>query len=486
MKQTLEARVRALNKQQIRPDGEYILYCMTSTRRLTWNYSVDRAIEHAKTLGKPLLIFEPLELGYPWASDRHHRSIIDGMKEHQDRVAPLSPGYYPYIEPKQGAGEGLLEALANRAAVVITDDSPVFFTTKLVKTAKHITSCLVEAVDSCGLLPLRAADRNFVSAYQFRRFLQRTLPNHLEMPPAPDAITNAKIPSLTDFPTEISEQWPKANPDLMQSRGNLFALPIDHSVGPTSWRGGSVSGTRQLHGFIERGLPLYGEERHNPDSSVSSGLSPWLHYGHISPHEIFDAVAESEGWTLPCISQKSDGRRSGWWGMTPTAEAFLDELVTWRELGFVFCSREPAFDRYDKLPTWALKTLEDHAGDPREYIYTLEEFMTSSTHDDLWNAAQRQLVNEGVIHNYLRMLWGKKILEWSASPDEAFETMIELNNRFALDGRDPNSYTGIAWVLGRFDRGWPERQVYGKVRSMTSAATRRKVKLREYLARWAT
>jgi len=197
-------------------------------------------------------------------------------------------------------------------------------------------------------------------------------------------------------------------------------------------------------------------------------------------------VVESEGWTPAHLSQKIDGRRSGWWGMTPTAEAFLDELVTWRELGFVFCSREARFDCYDTLPAWALETLEDHAGDTREYVYTLEEFMTSSTHDEIWNAAQRQLVHEGVIHNYLLMFWGKKILEWSVHPCKAFETMIELNNRFALDGRDPNSYTGISWVMGRFDRGWPERPIYGKVRSMTSRATQRKLKLDEYLVRWGT
>ena len=484
MNRVPELRVSALNEQEVRSDGEYILYWMTATRRLNWNYSIDRALEHAEKLKKPLLIFEPLDAGYRWASDRHHRSIISGMKEHQKRLFSLSPDYYPYIEPQPGAGRGLLQALANRACVVVTDESPVFFTPKLTESARRLTCCRVEAVDSCGLLPIRVADRNFVSAYQFRRFLQRMLPAHLEMLPDPDPLPHAKIPSSPSIPREITEQWPKADTQLLQARGTLFSLPIDHSIGPTPWRGGHASGQRQLRRFIETGLPRYSEERNSPDSGASSGLSPWLHHGHISTHEIFAAVVESEGWAASDLSQEIDGRRSGWWGMTPNAEAFLDELVTWRELGFVFCSREAGFDCYDTLPAWALETLEDHAGDTRKYVYTLEEFMTSSTHDEIWNAAQRQLVNEGIIHNYLRMFWGKKILEWSAHPRKAFETMIELNNRFALDGRDPNSYTGISWVMGRFDRGWPERPIYGKVRSMTSRATRRKLKLGEYLVRW--
>jgi deoxyribodipyrimidine photo-lyase len=170
--------------------------------------------------------------------------------------------------------------------------------------------------------------------------------------------------------------------------------------------------------------------------------------------------------------------------MSASAESFLDELVTWRELGFGYCHHVPAYDRYDALPSWALQTLAEHAADTREAVYTLDQFDRGLTHDPVWNAAQRELRESGVMQNYLRMLWGKKILEWSRHPTDALDTMIELNNRYALDGRDPNSYTGIFWVLGRFDRGWPERPVYGKVRSMSSHATRRKLRMDAYLQRW--
>jgi deoxyribodipyrimidine photo-lyase len=170
--------------------------------------------------------------------------------------------------------------------------------------------------------------------------------------------------------------------------------------------------------------------------------------------------------------------------MSPDAEAFLDQLVTWRELGFVYCHHVPEYDRYETLPEWARATLEEHAADPRPHLYTLEELATARTHDELWNAAQRELLEDGTIHGYLRMLWGKKILEWTRHPREALAAMTELNNRYALDGRDPNSYSGIFWTLGRFDRGWPERPVYGKIRSMTSESARRKLDLEGYLARW--
>jgi len=264
----------------------------------------------------------------------------------------------------------------------------------------------------------------------------------------------------------------------------LAGLDIDHSVGPTGWRGGHAAARSRLDDFLADGLDRYAEERNDPDADAASRLSPWLHYGHISSHEVFDAVVAREGWSPARISPPNDGRRRGWWGMSEAAESFVDELVTWRELGHVYCARQPDYARYDTLPEWARQTLEEHASDPREHVYSLEEFDRAETHDELWNAAQRQLAEEGIIHNYLRMLWGKKILEWTAHPREALDVMVELNNRYGLDGRDPNSYSGIMWVMGRFDRGWPERPVFGKVRSMTSRSTRRKVRLDRYLERW--
>lgn len=181
------------------------------------------------------------------------------------------------------------------------------------------------------------------------------------------------------------------------------------------------------------------------------------------------------------LAKSASGKREGWWGASPGAEAWLDQFVTWRELGYNLTSHRDDYDHFESLPDWARATLEKHARDRREYVYSIDELAAAATHDPLWNAAQTQLVREGRIHNYLRMLWGKKILEWTASPREALEIMIELNNRYALDGRNPNSYSGIFWVLGRYDRPWgPERPVFGTVRYMSSQNTQRKLHVEEY------
>jgi deoxyribodipyrimidine photo-lyase len=195
---------------------------------------------------------------------------------------------------------------------------------------------------------------------------------------------------------------------------------------------------------------------------------------------------EREGWSARRLSTNASGKRSGWWGASENAEEFLDELITWRELGYNMCGHRSDYDQYESLPEWARRTLEEHESDPRPYRYSLERLEAAETHDGIWNAAQTQLVLEGRLHNYLRMLWGKKILEWSSSPREALTRMIELNNKYALDGRDPNSYSGIFWVLGRYDRAWgPQRPVFGKVRYMSSKNTRRKLRLNRYLERYA-
>jgi deoxyribodipyrimidine photo-lyase len=237
---------------------------------------------------------------------------------------------------------------------------------------------------------------------------------------------------------------------------------------------------------VQRKLDNYQSDRNQPDIDGTSGLSPYLHFGHISVHAIFDELMRTADWTPDRVAQKPTGSSCGWWGATEAIESFLDELITWRELGFNLCWQRDDYDQYDSLPDWARRTLADHAGDRRAYVYSLEQFERSRTHDPLWNAAQRQLVREGRIHNYLRMLWGKKILEWSPTPREALTVMIELNNKYALDGRDPNSYSGIFWVLGRYDRAWgPERPIFGKIRYMSSENTARKVSVKRYLERYS-
>ncbi len=255
-------------------------------------------------------------------------------------------------------------------------------------------------------------------------------------------------------------------------------------VPATREQGGEAAARSRLKEFLKSRLEPYDHDRNEPDKDGSSGLSPYMHFGHISPHEVFLELMSKAEWS-PNKNGKPNGKVNGFWNCDASTEAFLDQLLTWREIGFNMCCHREDYDRYESLPEWALETLEEHESDRRPYQYSLEQFETAKTHDPLWNAAQRQLVEQGKIHNYLRMLWGKKILHWTGSGREALKVMIELNNKYAMDGRDPNSYSGIFWVLGRYDRAWgPERPIFGKVRYMTSESTAKKWSVKKYLQRF--
>ncbi|GMV08082.1 MAG: deoxyribodipyrimidine photo-lyase [Gemmatimonadota bacterium] len=478
------ARLHPLNEAPVRADGRYVLYWMVTARRLRWNFALDHALGLARSLRVPLLVLEAIRAGYPWASQRHHAFALEGMREHRDRLSGTGVAYHPYVEPEDGAGRGLVETLAAQASAVVTDVFPAFFLPRMQEAVAPRLPVALHGVDGNGLLPLAASPGPFSAAVHFRRFLQKTLPHHILDFPSSDPFQEG-LPPAGSLPEAVRERWPAASDALLRSDPDALAvLPVDARVGASGIPGGEAAARRRLGAFLADGLDRYGEERNHPDAEATSGLSPYLHWGHLSVHEVFHALALREEWSPARLAPRADGKRHGWWGFAPPVESFLDELVTWRELGFGYCHHVPDHHRYETLPRWALETLEAHADDPREAVYSLEEFDEARTHDPLWNAAQRELRERGVVHNYMRMLWGKKILEWSRHPREALDIMIELNNRYALDGRDPNSWTGIAWVLGRFDRGWPERPVYGKVRSMSSPATRRKVRLDRYLERW--
>jgi deoxyribodipyrimidine photo-lyase len=482
-----EIRIARCNDLPVNDKGAYVLYWMIAFRRTRWNFSLQRAVEWCTELKKPLVIFEPLRIGYGWSSDRFHRFILDGMAANSEALEKFSATYYPYVEPYPDADKGLLAALADKACVVVTDDFPAFFIPSMIKAVSGSLPVRLEKVDANGLMPMGAADSAFTAAQFFRRFVQKELPAHLASMPEAAPLKAKDLTAPVPVPKEILKQWPPVSPELLQGHPKaLSALKINHHVPTVERRGGSKEGTKTLKRFLENKLSLYPENRNHPDDDATSGLSPYLHFGHISVHEIFQSLAEKEDWAPEHLSKKVTGGRAGWWRMSEAAEAFLDELIIWREIGFNMCRLREDYDRYDSLPPWAQKTLNQHGKDRRRYLYPFERFEMAETHDPLWNAAQSQLVREGRIHNYLRMVWGKKILEWTPSPQEALEIMIELNNKYALDGRDPNSYSGIMWCLGRYDRAWgPERPIFGKIRYMSSENTARKLRLGEYLERYA-
>lgn len=477
-----DSRIAVLNDAEANSRGRYVLYWMTAARRARHNFALQRSVNLASELGRPLVVLEALRVGYPWASDRLHQFVIDGMRDNLAALEGKPAHYFPYLEPSEGAGSGLVEALAEDACAVVTDDYPAFFVPRMLAATAPRLRVRLEAVDGNGLFPMRATTQSFSSAYQFRRTLQRQLPEHLDALPRPEPFEGVTLPRLKRGTLDVIEaRWPRANLEEV----DLGAFPIDHSVAPSPLRGGVVAARERLADFVAGSLARYGQGRNHPDDEDQSGLSPYLHFGHVGAHEVFAAVVEHEDWTPGRLSSDTRGAKAGWWGMSPGAESFLDEVVTWRELGFNACVRDPeGYDRYESIPEWAQRTLEAHASDARDR-YTIEQMAGAKTQDEVWNAAQRQLLREGRIHNYLRMVWGKRILEWSDGPREALATMVELNNRYALDGRDPNSYSGILWCLGKYDRPWgPEREVFGTVRYMSSENTKRKLRMADYLDRF--
>lgn len=478
-------RLRRVNDKPLNPDASYVLYWMTAARRLGWNFGLQRAVDHAVRLKKPLVILEALRADYPHANDRLHRFIIDGMADNRRRAARSRALYHPYIEPTPGSGKGLLEALAANAVVVVTDWYPAYFLPRMIRAAGKKLDVALEAIDSNGIVPLAAHGRAFTAARFYRAFVQKSLLEHLAVPEANPLRRLATVPRLRALPRAIARQWPAAPARLLDGDPKaLAALPIDHSIPPSTLKGGTHAGKRVLRAFIDKKLPRYATDRNSPDQDATSGLSPYLHFGHLSAHEIFAAVMTRERWTTRKLHPERRGSREGWWGVSPSAEQFLDQLVVWRELAFNACEYVPDHSSYDSLPDWARGTIAAHRSDPRPHRYSLARLEAARTADPIWNAAQRELASTGWFHGYMRMLWGKKIFEWSASGRQALERMQSLMDRYALDGRDPNSYAGYAWVLGRYDRPWPERPVFGTLRYMTSESARRKLRLTRYLERY--
>jgi deoxyribodipyrimidine photo-lyase len=313
----------------------------------------------------------------------------------------------------------------------------------------------VYAIDANGVVPMREMKQEEYAARTIRPKIHRLLPAYLW----PIEEINPKIKSAT-LELNFAEETSLENPNIAAL---LRGTSIDHSVAP-SWlyRGGRNEALQRLNTFVSKRLKNYNQGRNITGEHWTSELSPYLHFGYISAMEVALAALHADA-PADCI------------------DAFLEELIVRRELSYNFCHFNPKHATIEALPAWARQTIFAHVKDERPHVYSPEQFEAAATHDEIWNLAQRELLATGKIHNYVRMLWGKKIIEWSATPQEALATMIRLHHRYALDGRNPNTYTGILWCFGKHDRAWgPQRPVFGLVRYMTSASTRRKINLPAY------
>jgi len=488
----LKARIRDWNSQPVRASGSYVLYWMQLYRRFRTNHALDYAIECAESLGKPLVVYEGLKLDYRWSSARHSQFLIEGMRENAEFAREHGLNYWPFVEgsPDHGtkikkrfdpSGRGLLRWLSESACLVVTDDYPAFIVPEQTSALASKVDVAVHAIDGNSILPLSALGPTVSAAAHLRPRIHKAFATHWPHRAILEPVFSPTIKQRIEPPFPLWNHECDL-PALVKT------LPIDQTVPALpDIRGGSIAGREVLQSFIRSKLKRYADERSQPDDpdrNAASGISPWLRNGHIGIQEVVECVLNTTGnWSPERINIKSAGKREGFYCDDDAVNSFLDEAITWRDVGYHWHYHRGADieSLARSLPPWALQTLRRHERDPRTHIYTLEEFEAGATHDPLWNAAQRELVATGRIHNYLRMLWGKKVLEWSSTPDSAYEILEHLNNKYAIDGRDPNSYTGILWCFGLFDRPWPpERNVYGTIRYMSSDNTAKKFKLASY------
>jgi len=454
----MQKRIVVLRHGEPRANARYVLYWMQIHRRAYQNHALNFAIAQANKFNLPLVVYEGLRPDYDQANDRIHQFIIEGaIANHQD-FAKRGIRYCFYLMPDAQKGNCRAVAqLAQEAALLVTDDFPTFVVPSHNRAIVKQVDCPVYAIDTNGVVPIRELKHEEYAARTIRPKIHRLLPAYLW----PIAAIKPKIKNR-DLKLNLREETSLEHADIVTLLGSTN---IDHSVRPSPlYHGGRAEALKRLKTFVSTRLQNYNTGRNMTGEHWTSELSPYLHFGHISAMEIALAVLHAEA-------------------PDDSIDAYLEELIVRRELSYNFCHFNPKHATIAALPAWARQTMVAHEKDARPYIYSAEQLEAAATHDEVWNLAQRELLATGKIHNYVRMLWGKKIIEWSKTSQEALATMIRLHHRYALDGRDPNTYTGILWCFGKHDRAWgPQRQVFGLVRYMTSENTRRKINLPAYKA----
>ena len=442
-----DTRCRRLNERDQRR-GRYVLYWMQQSQRASFNPALERAIAVANRAGLPVLVAFGLMDDYPEANLRHYRFMLEGLRDVATTLARRGIGFVV----RRGAPGDVAVALAQDAALMVCDRGYLRHQKAWWQDVAARAPCGVIQVEGDVVVPLEAAsDKVEAAARTLRPKLHRLWEEYLT--------------PLEDAPVrQSSHDLPIASIDVADIEGVLGGLKLDRSVPPVRrLRGGTSEARRRLWEFVGASLDGYAAGRSEPAAFQCSLLSPYLHFGQISPVEIALAVRDAR--------QGADADR----------RAYLEELIVRRELAANFVQFEPRYHDYAGLPGWARATLEAHRADPRPHVYTREQLETACTHDRYWNAAMHEMVHTGFMHNYMRMYWGKKILEWTPDPETAFQTTLYFNNRYFLDGRDANSYANVAWIFGAHDRPWPERPVFGKVRAMTATGLERKFDMAAYL-----
>jgi deoxyribodipyrimidine photo-lyase len=445
------SRIQPLNGRSIQ-DGRYVLYWMQASQRVECNHALEYAVGEANERNLPVVVVFGLTDRFPEANLRHYAFMMEGLAEVRKGLRDRGIRFVLFHRSPELAAT----TMAEEAALVVADRGYLRIQRQWRNHVAKNAPCAVVQVESDAVVPVETASpKEEYTAGTLRPKLQRILEGYL-IPLKERSVRKDSLSLRLD-----------ADPE-----GDLTSLlkkmKIDRGVSPArDFRGGTARANALLEEFIAKKIRHYGDRRNDPGLDYSSHLSPYLHFGQVSPLAVALRIAAEK--SIPA------GAR----------EAFLEELIVRRELSMNFVFYNDRYDDYECLPNWARKTLAEHAKDRREYLYDADQWERAATHDPCWNAAQREMMITGKMHNYMRMYWGKKLLEWSRTPAEAFRTALRLNNKYELDGRDPNGFAGVAWCFGKHDRAWFERKVFGKIRYMNDAGLRRKFDMDAYLKKVA-
>jgi len=463
----LVSRTSDVNGKRARPDGAFVLYWMQSTQRLHENWALRAAIRAADKVGKPLVIHQGLDPTYPHASDRHTQHILHAARETSTRARTAGLHFQFVLRRRRDDDRRVLDRLAEHAYVVVTDRFPTAGVDARTGRFAERVACRVLAVESSCVVPSGVLIKAEWAARTIRPKLAKLRDLSLETVEerAPRVAVSAAIRALVHESCAVE---PLALHDMsdVAIAAEIATCEIDHTVRPVhAFAPGARAAAERLQCFVTTRLPCYNERRNEAADDFTSHLSPDLHYGHIAAAEVVRAALTSDA---------------------PAADvqAFVDQVITWRELSYNWCLHKPHHDQLASLPDWIQRTMQAHAHDERPETYTLEQLDAADTQDPLWNAAQRQLLQSGIIHNYARMLWGKQIVRWAPTYEDARAWMFHLNDRYALDGRDPNSVGGIMWCLGLWDRSWGNKPIWGGLRPMLTSRAGKKFDVGRYVRKW--
>ena len=429
------ARIHPLNDKPAR-NGGFVLYWMQQSQRAEWNHALEYAVERANGLGLPVAVVFGLMDDYPEATERHYAFMLEGLRETFQTLEQRGIGAFI------GRGHPADVALkaGREAALIVCDMGYLRHQAEWRARVADEAGCEVVEIESDVVVPVEtASDHAEYMARTIRPKLLKRLDEFLQ------PVKEVKLSKLWKRDEGVASTLIKTVPKVDATPSSRF-------------KGGTAEAKKRLKRFISESLAVYSDHSNQPQTDDVSMLSPYLHFGQISPLYIALEI------------QKHDPK-----------SRFLEQLIVRRELAMNFVWFTPDYDRFSCLPDWAKQTLKNHAKDKREFLYSREQLEQSQTHDPYWNAAMTEMRVTGFMHNYMRMYWGKKVLEWSRSPEEAFETLLAINNKYFLDGRDPNSYAGVAWVFGKHDTAWKERPIFGKTRYMNAAGLKRKCDIEAYI-----